>query len=326
MCSSKCAAKGIASKLAGIDPRYPILSSSDLTVASPPPTSRILWASSRGIAPAHTPEAIMEIGNRAPSSFVQLITPTGNSVSIRLSSSTLSISTPASTPKMPSYRPPLGWVSRCDPTHVGGARLRPGRTANVLPMASTVTLQPSERVVSTNQSRACLSASDSERRDMPVSVPRDPQREPVPQRHVACSSSVMRVWLARSWLMNGRSSLGLGGEKEEAIVRPWLILKRSPCPRCRRGGKHRTRDVILNGEVGMGGTMYNTEEARNEDCGQKRENPRVKPPTVRITPPMQRRECPWQRIRTACMHCASEALQAQPKVPYSRYPCKVRFV
>lgn len=47
---------------------------------------------------------------------------------------------------------------------------RPGRTAKVLPMASTTTLQPSAWVVSTNQSRACLSVSDKASRDMPVSV------------------------------------------------------------------------------------------------------------------------------------------------------------
>jgi hypothetical protein len=39
-----------------------------------------------------------------------------------------------------------------------------------LPMESTFTSQPNDFVVVTNQSRADLSASDSARRDMPISV------------------------------------------------------------------------------------------------------------------------------------------------------------
>ena len=39
-----------------------------------------------------------------------------------------------------------------------------------VPIASILTSQPRDFVVSTNQSRACLSASDNVRRDMPISV------------------------------------------------------------------------------------------------------------------------------------------------------------
>jgi hypothetical protein len=42
--------------------------------------------------------------------------------------------------------------------------------SNSIPIASTVTEHPRPFVVSTNQSRACLSASVSVRRDIPISV------------------------------------------------------------------------------------------------------------------------------------------------------------
>jgi len=139
--------------------------------------------------PAQTPEESIEMGKRAPSSlgdglacvvvvvsggaayFVQLTTPTGYSVSTQLSASTFSISTHAVTPSMPSYLPPVGWVSRCESVNIGGVSLwRLSFTAKILPMASIVVWHPSAWVVSTNQSRACLSASERARRHMPVSV------------------------------------------------------------------------------------------------------------------------------------------------------------
>ncbi len=101
--------------------------------------------------------------------FVQLTTPTPNSVCTSSSFSTRNISTPANTPNTPSYLPPLGCVSRCDPANVAGPGRRPGRTAKVFPIASILTLQPSCRVVSTNQSRARRSASERARRDIPMS-------------------------------------------------------------------------------------------------------------------------------------------------------------
>jgi hypothetical protein len=42
--------------------------------------------------------------------------------------------------------------------------------ANWFPMASVVTVHPNAFVVSANQSRACLSVSERESLDMPVSV------------------------------------------------------------------------------------------------------------------------------------------------------------
>ena len=70
--------------------------------------------------------------------------------------------------------------------HVGVPSFSPGRMAKILPreldtrfqsteansipISSTLTSHPSDFVVSTNQSLACLSESVSARRDMPVSV------------------------------------------------------------------------------------------------------------------------------------------------------------
>jgi hypothetical protein len=79
------------------------------------------------MAPAQTPDETMEIGKRAPSSFVQFITPgvsyvsvikfgvkwgllvpVGYSVSISLSFIVFRASMPAWTPRIPSYLPPVG--------------------------------------------------------------------------------------------------------------------------------------------------------------------------------------------------------------------------
>lgn len=69
MCSSKCAAMGVLVYELGVLPRYPMRESSVAMVAVPGCTSRRLYAASRGIEPAHTPDAHMDIGKRAPSSL-----------------------------------------------------------------------------------------------------------------------------------------------------------------------------------------------------------------------------------------------------------------
>ena len=59
-------------------------------------------------------------------------------VAIPASSSASSASSPASTPKMPSNRPPAGWLSMCEPATTGAASgSRPGRRTNRLAIAST---------------------------------------------------------------------------------------------------------------------------------------------------------------------------------------------
>ena len=86
-----------------------------------------------------------------------MTTPSEYSVSTQLSASTFSISTPAVTPSMPSYLPPVGRMSRCEPANVGGASLRrPDRTAKILAIASMVVWQPSAWIGSMNQSRTLV--------------------------------------------------------------------------------------------------------------------------------------------------------------------------
>lgn len=70
--------------------------------ASARETERREWAWERGIEPAQTPDETMLMGKRAPSSFVQLTTPMGNSVSMEWAARVRSMETPAVTPRMPS--------------------------------------------------------------------------------------------------------------------------------------------------------------------------------------------------------------------------------
>jgi hypothetical protein len=103
--------------------------------------------------------------------FVQLTTPTLPSVSTSLSCRVFNTSRPALTPKIPSYRPPVGCVSRCEPIITGGADVFfPGRIAKRLPIWSIEVLQLSDLAVDKNQFRMSLSASFRLRRAIPVSV------------------------------------------------------------------------------------------------------------------------------------------------------------
>jgi hypothetical protein len=118
--------------------------------------------------PAKAPEAIMVGANREPSSFVQLMSSSGDSVVTLLSSSVRSTSRPTSTPATPSNFPPEGCVSRWLPKAMGSLALsRPGLRAKMLPTSSTVTVQPRALHCATNQSRTCLSSSLSVRRVIP---------------------------------------------------------------------------------------------------------------------------------------------------------------
>ena len=79
----------------------------------------------------------MSGAKRAPSSSVKNATATPRSVSISLVINVSSTSSPASTPRLPSNRPPVRTVSMCEPVITTG-RLgsRPGRVATTLPIAS----------------------------------------------------------------------------------------------------------------------------------------------------------------------------------------------
>src|SRR5690348_8749156 len=118
--------------------------------------------------PAKTPEASIAGAKRAPSSLVQLTSSIGALVTRSLSWSVRSASSAARTPSGPSNLPPVGWVSRCEPTAIGGRpEFLPRRRANILPTSSTVTVQPSAVHCALSQSRTCRSRSVSVRRQMP---------------------------------------------------------------------------------------------------------------------------------------------------------------
>ena len=104
-------------------------------------------------------------------------------------------SSPASTPRMPSKRPPVGCVSRWLPIAIGGrSSRRPRRRAKMLPISSTVTRQPSRSQASTNQSRTRRSSSLSVSRHTPPRsvAPIRPVSRIVCQRRVASISVVIR--------------------------------------------------------------------------------------------------------------------------------------
>ena len=76
------------------------------------------------------------------------------------SSTASSASKAASTPKIPSKRPPVGWVSLCEPLTTGATSPAvPGRRTNILPMSSIATPNPRSRAHVA--SRACASISFS---------------------------------------------------------------------------------------------------------------------------------------------------------------------
>ena len=69
---------------------------------------------------------------------------------------------------MPSYFPPVGWVSRWLPMAIGGNDgSRPGRRAKMLPMSSTVTVHPAASHAARNQSRTWRSRSVNVSRQIP---------------------------------------------------------------------------------------------------------------------------------------------------------------
>ena len=79
-------------------------------------------------------------GNRAPSSLVQSMIAIGLLVISPFSCNVRITSRPESTPRIPSKRPPRGWVSRCDPIAIGAVVAKvlsePTHMAKILPAVS----------------------------------------------------------------------------------------------------------------------------------------------------------------------------------------------
>src|SRR5262249_48172330 len=113
-------------------------------------------------------DAIVAGAKREPSSLVQLQMQSGTSVSMPASFSVRTTSSAASVPSTPSYLPPVGCVSRCEPRPTGGFDIsRPFRTPNIEPSASTCTSRPASSHAFRNQSRTCLSSAESVSRRTP---------------------------------------------------------------------------------------------------------------------------------------------------------------
>ena len=77
----------------------------------------------------------MSGAKRLPSSSVKKATAIGRRVATPCCSSVSTTSSPASTPRLPSKRPPVATVSMCEP-HITGAAVGsvPGRVATTLPI------------------------------------------------------------------------------------------------------------------------------------------------------------------------------------------------
>ena len=93
----------------------------------------------------------MSGGKRAPSSSVKKATARGRRVVTPAPASVSTTSSPASTPRLPSYRPPVRTVSMWEPVMTGARSSRPARTPTTLPTASIVTSRPRSRIHSTHE-------------------------------------------------------------------------------------------------------------------------------------------------------------------------------
>ena len=121
----------------------------------------------------------MSGANREPSSSVKNATWSGRSVATPAWSSVSTISSPASTPRLPSKRPPVPTVSMCEPTITGASvGSEPARVATTLPIASIATSRPRSRIHATTRSRPARSSSVSASRALPHS-PFGPSIRPI---------------------------------------------------------------------------------------------------------------------------------------------------
>src|SRR5262245_22568565 len=110
---------------------------------------------------------------RDPSSLVQATAITGRLVAMRASSRASSASNAASTPYMPSKRPPVGWLSMWLPLSTGGAAASvPSRRTNRLPIGSVKTAKPRALAHAASWLRAAASSGDRAwRLTPPLGVP-----------------------------------------------------------------------------------------------------------------------------------------------------------
>ena len=109
------------------------------------------------------------VRKRAPSSSTNATTASGCRRPAPDSSTTAAASSAATTPSAPSYAPPSGCVSRCDPAHTQGPRSASSVTAHRLPAPSCCTSSPIDVAVRENQARASASSGLHANRFQPPS-------------------------------------------------------------------------------------------------------------------------------------------------------------
>ncbi len=118
--------------------------------------------SSSLLRPANTAEPMAPGWKREPSSLVQATAISGRRVLRPASSSASSASKADSTPYMPSKRPPVGWLSMCEPLITGSAwGSLPSRRTKRLPMASVKIEKPRALAHDPRRLRAAASSGDS---------------------------------------------------------------------------------------------------------------------------------------------------------------------
>src|SRR5215469_5982245 len=96
---------------------------------------------------------------RAPSSLVKMAMATGCRVRIFSSLRVRIVSSAHSTPSWPSYFPPVGTESACEPIMTRERPSSPARWPKMLPIRSTVTVRPASRIQLTRRSRPRRSSS-----------------------------------------------------------------------------------------------------------------------------------------------------------------------
>jgi len=132
--------------------------------------ARTSSAASTAMPPTYTKLPNMSGWKRAPSSLVKYATLIGCTVATPCCSSVSITSSPPSTPRLPSNRPPVRTVSMCEPTITAAAcGLVPARVPTTLPTASTTTERPRSCIQLSTRSRPSRSASVSASRAEPRS-------------------------------------------------------------------------------------------------------------------------------------------------------------
>ncbi len=154
--------------------------------------------------PAKTSEPIMPGAKRLPSSFIQATSVTGRGGTMPASCRVSSASKAASTPKTPSKRPPVGWLSRCEPISTGAPSAFPAISRNRFPAVSKPGVSPMARPQPISRRIAARSSAESAWRLTPlpqgrapiaaISISRDQRRSPSIRGRCSMVQSARMTW------------------------------------------------------------------------------------------------------------------------------------